>query len=169
MAPEDIHRLRAAVGWLELENGAEALAELDTISEAAQQHPDVLETRWLALAKVQRWEAAVKVARAMIIADPKRPVAWLHHAYALRRAPGGGVLAAFNALKPVADHFPGEATIPYKLACYTCQMQRDARETMDWLAAAMKAGDAKTILKMALNDPDLLPLREQISRLKTKA
>ena len=164
----DLQFLRAAVGWLELGNAAEALVELDQLSEPLQSHPDVLETRWLALAQNQRWDAAAKVGRALIAAAPDRAVGWLHHAYALRRATGGGLLAAFNALAPVAGKFPKEATIPYNLACYTCQMQRDAAETLDWLQKAITAGKRKEILARAMEDPDLEPLRAEIAKLSPK-
>jgi predicted Zn-dependent protease len=161
----DLHHLKAAVGWLELGNPAEALVELDALSERFQDHVDVLEARWLALAQLQRWEAAAKVGRALIAAAPERPVGWLHHAYALRRASTGGLLAAFNALSPVAAKFPKDSTIPYNLACYTCQMQRDATETLAWLQQAIAAGERKEIIAMALKDPDLEPLRAEIEKL----
>ena len=164
----DLHHLKAAVGWLELGNPAESLAELDAMSVQFQDHVDVLEARWLALAQLQRWEAAAKVARALIAAAPERPVGWLHHAYALRRASTGGLLAAFNALSPVAAKFPKESTIPYNLACYTCQMHRDASETMAWLRQAIAAGERKEIIAMALKDPDLEPLRAEIEKLAKK-
>jgi TPR repeat protein len=83
----------------------------------------------------------------------------------LRRAPNGGLLAAFNALAPVASKFPSEPTIPYNLACYTCQMQRDPQEALSWLEQAMRAGQRSEILKMALADPDLKPLRSEIAAL----
>ncbi|HTD65215.1 MAG TPA: tetratricopeptide repeat protein [Candidatus Limnocylindria bacterium] len=165
LPPSDIHCLKAAVGWLELGDAAEALGELDQMTAASQSHPDVLEARWLALARNQRWDAAAKVARALIAAVPERPVGWLHHAYALRRATGGGVLAAFNALSPVAGKFPNEPIIHYNLACYTCQMQRDAAESIAWLQQAIVAGERKEILAMAIKDPDLEPLREEIKKL----
>ena len=164
----DLHHLKAAVGWLELGLPAEALVELDAMSEALQQHVDVLEARWLALARLQRWEAAATTGRALIAADPERPVGWLHHAYALRRATNGGLLAAFNALSPVAGKFPKEPTIPYNLACYTCQMQRDATETIAWLQQAISAGERKAIIAMALKDPDLEPLRAEIQKLTAR-
>jgi len=161
----DLHHLKAAVGWLELGNAAEALAEIENISEAMQSHVDVLEARWLVLARLLRWEAAAKVGRALIASAPDHAAGWLHHAYALRRAPNGGLLAAFNALAPIAARFPKEATIPYNLACYTCQMQREASETMKWLEQAMAAGDRKEILTMAMKDPDFEPLRAEIAKL----
>src|SRR5438128_1225897 len=70
----DLHRLKAAVGWLELGNAAEALKELDDMSFASQEHSDVLEARWLALARLLRWEAAAKVGRKLIAAAPERSV-----------------------------------------------------------------------------------------------
>ncbi len=161
----DLHHLKAAVGWLELGNPGESLVELDAMSEQFQDHVDVLEARWLALAQLQRWEAAAKIGRALIAAAPERPVGWLHHAYALRRASTGGLLAAFNALSPVAGKFPKESTIPYNLACYTCQMHRDASESMAWLQQAIAAGERKEIIAMALKDPDLEPLRAEIEKL----
>ena len=164
----DLHHLKAAVGWLELGNPGESLAELDAMAETFQHHVDVLETRWLALAQLQRWEAAARIGRALIAAAPERPIGWLHHAYALRRSATGGLLAAFNALFPVAEKFPKESTIPYNLACYTCQMQRDASETLTWLKQAMAAGERKEIIAMALKDPDLEPLRAEIQKLAGK-
>ena len=161
----DLHRLKAAVGWLELGNAIEALHELDDMRASSMKHPDVLEARWLALARLLRWEAAAKIGRALIAAAPDRSAGWLHHSYALRRAPNGGLQAAFNALAPVAGQFPNEAIIPYNLACYTCQMQRETSETMNWLKQAMAAGNRKEILAMAMKDPDLEPLRAEIAQL----
>lgn len=166
--PRDLHCLRAAVGWLELGNAVEALVELDAISQAMQLQAHVLETRWLALARLERWALAAQVGRALIGAAPDSPTSWLNHAYALRRSPKGGLLAAFNALAPAAKQFPKESTIPYNLACYSCQMQRDAAETMSWLREALTIGGRKRLLAMALKDPDLEPLRSEIARLAKK-
>jgi predicted Zn-dependent protease len=161
----DAHHLAAAIGWLELGRADEALKELDRIDPALQRHADVLEARWMILASQKSWDAAAQVGRTLIAADPERPSAWLHHAYALRRASDGGLIAAFNALSPVADKFPGESTIPYNLACYTCQLNRDATETLDWLKRAVATGDRKDIFAMALSDPDLAPLHDVIAKL----
>ena len=162
----DLHHLKAAVGWLELGNATEALVELDLMNPALQNHPDVLEARWLALAETKVWEMAVDVARKLITAAPHRALGWLHHSYALRRARDGGLLAAFNALVPIAARFPEEATIPYNLACYCCQLQRDPAETMRWLQQAIAVGGRKDILAMALQDPDLEPLHAEMQKLK---
>lgn len=164
----DMHHLRAAVGWLELGNAAESLAELNLMELASQAHPNALETRWLALARQENWDAAVPVAQALIMAAPDRAAGWLHHAYALRRTSDGGVLAAFHALSPAAAKFPQEPTIPYNLACYTCQLRRETKETLAWLRRAIKAGRRDEILAMALADPDLEPVRGEIVKLKLR-
>ena len=169
MPAPDVHHLRAAVGWLELGNAHETLVELEKLDASRQLHPGVLETRWLALAQLQRWEPAADTARALVVAAPEQAVGWLHRSYALRRVRGGGLQAAFDALRPVAEKFPEEATIPYNLACYTCQLHHDPAETFAWLEKAVAAGEREEILRMALNDPDLEPLHAEIARLPKRA
>jgi hypothetical protein len=44
-------------------------------------------------------------------------------------------------------------------------MQRDTTETLSWLEQALKAGERKEILAMAMKDPDLEPLRAEIATL----
>ena len=87
LEPPDLHYLNAAIGWLALGSRADALAELDQISPEQQQDPDVLEVRWEILAKEKQWDAALDVARKLLSHAPERASSWLHHAYALRRAP----------------------------------------------------------------------------------
>ena len=161
LPPSDARHLTAALGWLELGCPRDALAELENISTAQQSHPDVLEMRWAIHADAKDWEAALPVARALAQAAPDRASGWLHQAYALRRVAAGGLQAAFDLLRPAADQFPDDPLIAYNLACYTCQLQQPDT-AMKWLArASLKAGKT-SILRMALEDPDLLPLREQI-------
>ena len=169
MPAPDVHHLRAAVGWLELGSAHETLVELEKLDASRQLHPSVLETRWLALAQLQRWEPAADTARALIAAAPERAVGWLHRSYALRRVRGGGLQAAYDALLPVAHQFPREPTIPYNLACYTCQLQRDSAETFAWLEKAVVAGEGEEIFRMALSDPDLAPLHAQIAQRAKRA
>lgn len=165
LSPSDAHQARAAVGWFELGNADEALAELDQLSPEGQANADVLEIRWLALTQRKNWDAAAEVGAKLIATAPELASSWLHYSYALRRATGGGLPAAFAALSSVADKFPEESTIHYNLACYTCQMQRKTEETLTWLRRAMKSGECKAILAMALKDPDLQPLRVVIGGL----
>jgi tetratricopeptide (TPR) repeat protein len=162
--PPDSHRLNAALGWLGLGLREDAKAELDGISRVNQNHPDVLEARWAILAGEQKWDAALEVARKLLSQAPERANGWLHHAYALRRAPGGGLEKAWEALKPAMEKFPEEPIIPYNLSCYACQM-RQLEEARVWLKRALNIGGKEKIKQMALADADLEPLWEEIPQL----
>jgi predicted Zn-dependent protease len=158
----DSFYVSAAQGWLELGNAAEARAELEHISAASQEHPRVLQLRWMLSANAEDWPAALETARALLRVAPEFPEAWLHHAYALRRAPGGGLQAAWEALSPALEKFTAEATIPYNLACYACQLgQLEAARVLCRRALAT-AGDREDMKTMALRDPDLQPLWPEI-------
>src|SRR5436189_6057198 len=86
LAPPASHHVMAAIGWMELGDLSEALAELDKLDPTIQQHLEVLEVRWSILAAQRDWDTAAKIGRALIAADPERPSGWLHHSYALRPA-----------------------------------------------------------------------------------
>lgn len=149
---------------MELGLGKEAEAELDLVSAENRQHPDVLETRWAIHAGERQWEAALDVARKLLSQAPERADGWLHQAYALRRVRAGGLEKAWEALKPAAEKFPKEPIIPYNLSCYACQMAQ-LDEARVWLKRALKIGGRQHIKRMALADPDLEPLWEEIRRL----
>jgi Flp pilus assembly protein TadD len=164
LTPPDTFHISAAVGWLELGNVTESKAELERLASGLRDHPDVLEVRWLIHAQEKEWEDALAVARKLVDDEPKRASGWLHRAYALRRVKSGGLQAAWDALRPAFEKFPDEATIPYNLACYACQMQR-LDEARDWLQCAVKVGGKEKIKQMALKDDDLQPLWKEIKRL----
>jgi tetratricopeptide (TPR) repeat protein len=164
LEPPDTHYFFAAIGWLELGNLAEAQAELAQISPAQQEHPDVLEVRWLVSAEQKHWEEGLQIAQALLRRAPKRSSGWLHQAYALRRVPEGGLQKAWEALLPASDKFPKEPTIPFNLSCYACQLQQlDAAR--DWLKRAVAVGGKEKIKLMALKDADLEPLWDEIRQL----
>src|SRR5262245_17746125 len=164
LEPPDIHFVSAAVGWLELGAIAESKAELALVRLELQKHPDVLEVHWRIAAEEKAWDTALRVARDLLQAEPDRTSGWLHQAYALRRAPGGGLKQAWEALLPAFPKFPQEPTIPYNLSCYACQMN-DLDAARVWLKRAVAAGDKERIREMALLDPDLEPLWEEIKNL----
>jgi hypothetical protein len=64
----------------------------------------------------------------------------------------------------VARKFPAVSTIPYNLACYACQLG-NLPEARQWLAKAIEISDAKDIKAMALSDPDLQPMWDEIKKL----
>ena len=164
LEPPDIHYFFAAIGWLELGNLTESKAELAQISPSQQEHPDVLEVRWLVSAEQNHWEEGLHVAQALVRRAPKRSSGWLHQAYALRRIPNGSVQKAWEALLPAFDKFPKEPTIPFNLSCYACQL-RQLDAARDWLKRALAVGGKDRIKQMALNDSDLKPLWDEIRQL----
>jgi len=164
LEPPDTHYVSAAIGWLELGVPSEAEAELAHVSAARQNHPDILEVRWVILAQTRRWDASLKVAQALQHRAPNRSSGWLHQAYSLRRMSDEGVKQAWNVLLPAYSKFPREPTIPYNLSCYACQMHQ-FDEARAWLRRAIKIGDRAKIKQMALDDPDLQPLWDEIKKL----
>ena len=164
LEPPDLFFASAANGWLELGNAAEAKAELAGVSAANRNHPDVLEMRWAICAHEAQWTEALQIARELLLHAPDRSSGWLHQAYALRRVPEGSVKKAWTALLPAFDKFPSESIIPYNLSCYACQMQQlDAARV--WLKRAAVIGGKERIKRMALNDPDLKTLWQEIKEL----
>ena len=157
LEPPDCHFLSAAVGWLELGNPAEAENELRQVSPANQDAAEVLVVHWFIQERQGAWERAREVAQRMRQAHPGNAFGHIHYAYALRRAPGGGLEAAWHALEPAVDLFPKEPIIPYNLACYAAQLDRKD-QAWDWLQKAMAVGDKTLLRKMALADEDLKSL-----------
>ena len=161
----DVHLVRAAEGWLELNLPNEAEAELAQLSPAAQTHPLVLQALWQLHAHQHRWALAHTVAKLLVQTFPGDVNGWVHRAYAARRMAGGGLQAAWDALRPAVEFFHQETIVPYNLACYACQMGNlDAAR--HWLGRAReiaaKEKSREAIKQMALADPDLAPLREEI-------
>jgi Flp pilus assembly protein TadD len=160
-----IHQINSILGWLELNDPKEARVELEQLPEELRQTPELLEVRWLVDASDLDWDKALETAKALLRAAPDSPEGWLHQAYALRRASSGGLDAARAALEPAAPMFPDEPTIPYNLACYTCQLGR-LDEARELLKASILKGGARAIKEMALKDPDLEALWKEIRALK---
>ena len=168
LEPPDSFHFKAAEGWLGLGNPFEANEELEKITPQLRVHPGVLDLRWRIYAEEEKWEACVDIARALIKLAPERPAGWVHLAYALRRAKGGGLQVAWDALLPVAEKFPALTIIPFNLACYAAQLNR-LDGARDWLRKAFeigrKTGHFDEIRLMALDDPDLQPLWKHIGEL----
>lgn len=157
----ETHYVLAAVGWVELGNLAEAKAELAQIDPAFQNHPDVLEVRWLIAAEEKQWDQGLLFAHALLESAPERASGWLHQAYALRRVTGGGIQKAWEALLPAFEKFPGAEIIAYNLSCYACQMQQLDTARL-WLKRSLSIGDKERIIQRALEDVDLAPLWQEI-------
>ena len=164
LSPPETHFLSAAAGWYELGNITEAKAELERISPALREHPDVLELRWLVHAQEKNWEQGLAVAEKLVEIAPERSSGWLHRAYALRRVQRGGLQTAWDALLPAFEKFPKEPTISYNLSCYACQMQQ-LEAARVWFKRAAIIGGKSRMKHMALDDPDLEALWGEIKTL----
>jgi len=165
LQPPDSHYFRSATGWLEQGNTREAHAELEKITRRLRAHPDVLDLRWQIYAAAKNWDAGVVVAEAVVEQAPDRVAGWLHRAHALRLATGGGLKAAWDALRPAFEKFPDVELIPFNLACYACQMGL-LPEARHWLKKSLEiaenTGTLDRLRTRALDDPDLKLLWNEI-------
>jgi Flp pilus assembly protein TadD len=160
LEPPDSHRLRAAEGWLELGNPAEAARELEGLSASGRQHPHTLEVHWRLCAARREWEQAVAVAGNLVSASPDEVTGYVHRSYALHEL--RRTAEARAGLLPLAERFPEFSVIPYNLACYACQLG-DLAEARRWLAKAFKLRNREELQRLALADPDLKPLWREIA------
>lgn len=162
IGPPDSHHLLAALGWLELGLPAEAGEEIARITSENLEHPDVLEVRWEICAAGRRWDTGLQLAERLLEVAPERSSGWIHRAYAMRRAAGGGLERAWEALRPAVEKFPDVFVIPYNLACYAAQLGR-LEDAWGWLQKAVAAGAQREQLRaMALVDSDLEALWPRI-------
>ncbi len=164
LEPPHTHHLNAAQGWLLFGKPGEAAVELDRIEPAMRAHPDVLEVRYEIHALRHDWAGCFAITQQVLLQVPERAFGWIHGAYAVRRMPGGGLAAAFEALIPAATMCPQEPVVFFNLACYACQLGR-LDEAIGWLRQAVKASSRTRIIEMARNDDDLEPLRGRLAEL----
>ena len=156
--PDHFH-VNAAQGWLGLGNPVEALAELDRIAPALQDHGAVLELRFIALANAKRFAPALALAERQIAAAPDEPQGWINR---------GNVLfwlaryaEAHRSVTGVLERFPDQWTLRYNLACYCIKLER-LDEAKEWYEAAAKTAAAAELTSLALNDPDLDELKDWV-------
>src|SRR5215813_3739694 len=81
LQPPDSLHVQAAQGWLELGSPVESNAELEKVTPELHRHPDVLKIRWEIHAAEHQWEAALKVAEALIELEPEEALGWVHKSY----------------------------------------------------------------------------------------
>lgn len=157
--------LDAAEGWLGLANWKEAELELAQVHESLRSHPEVLQVRYLVESEAKRWEACVEIATELVKETPEDSFGWINRSYALRRAPGGGVQAAYDALRPAAERLKDLEPVTFNLACYACQLGK-LDEARNWLKKCFaeanhhRRGNRRRM--EALAEPDLEPLWPEI-------
>jgi tetratricopeptide (TPR) repeat protein len=158
----DRWHLRAAEGWLGLGSWRDAQQELEAIPAAKRRQPETLEVQWEITAAAKDWNAALEIAAITIQLAPDDVAGWIHRSYSLhelKRTP-----EARDNLLRVVDKFPDNPTLRYNLACYECQLGR-LDQAWTWLRKALRLGNVGGLLKMALEDIDLVPLHSRCQRL----
>lgn len=158
----DRHFVNAALGWLDLRVAEEARAELQQVLPVNACHPEVLEVWWRVHAAGRHWDEALRVAEMELQTAPDRMSGWVDRSYSLHEL--RRTQEAREALLPAVKIFPKASLIPYNLACYACQLGNPT-EAHQWLRKAIARGERNEIKQLALNDPDLATLREEIRKL----
>ena len=148
-------RLSHVRGYLELGMVKEAKAELDAVPESEARQPEVVAMRVGLLQATEQWRPLRAYARDLVTAEPGECGWWIIWAYATRRA--SSVKAAQKVLREAAELHPQDATIQFNLGCYACQLG-DLVEAKARVVRAVAIDSS--FLKNAMDDPDLLPLRE---------
>ena len=124
--------------------------------------PDVLVVRVAIYEAAKKWEYAAEIAKAISEFAPESPFGFIHQAYSLHELKR--TQEAWNVLLPVVDKFPKEYIMRYNLACYACQLG-NLKEARDWLKKAIDMAGTNEVKLMALDDPDLEPLWEEIGKI----
>jgi hypothetical protein len=119
----------------------------------------------LVYSEAKKWKECVDIAQALVELMPGESFGWINRSFALRRAPGGSVQAAYDALLPAADRLKDLEQVTFNLACYSCQLGR-IKEGREWFARCLVEANRRGRMNQrrleALQEPDLKPLWQQI-------
>jgi predicted Zn-dependent protease len=159
---EDEHHLRAAQGWIELQNHVEAYHELEKICPSHRDVPEVLELRWQIYTLAGRHDAALPVAVKLVKVAPDRYAGYIWHSHSLNEL--GRTQEAIDVLVPACKKFPQLGIIPLHIASYYADLKQ-LHEAKVWLQCAFSSPEADKVKLKALDDPKLKELWEQIGSL----
>ncbi|MBI4657417.1 MAG: tetratricopeptide repeat protein [Verrucomicrobia bacterium] len=155
-------QVAAAQEFLKAGNHAGARQIVEQLAAEDLQHADVLEIRWELAAQDGNWELALELAKALGRLAPENEFAWMWQACSLNEL--NRTEEALDTLVLAFEKFPQSPTIPYNLACCSCRLKR-LEDGWRWLTKAIEIGGRAEIKLMALDDPDLLPLLDQVCAL----
>lgn len=149
--------LLAAQGYCELEMFGDALAEIQSLPQEAQEHPMVLEMRLVILMQAKRWEEALETSRQLYAVKPEGDSGYIHAAFCLHEL--GRTDEARTVLLSGPESLHTDATYHYNLACYECILGNVdlARAHLDRSVQLDKKFQA-----YAKTDPDLEALRKAV-------
>ena len=137
----------------------EANEEIENLAPELKTSSAVLGVRLEIYRAAEKWSLMEVVARELWKRHPDEPVYWNDLAWAVRRA--DSIKAAQKILLDAVERFPGDALTHFNLGCYSCQLG-DIELAKTRVGKAIQL-DAKFKL-LALDDPDLEPLWEEIQR-----
>jgi predicted Zn-dependent protease len=143
-------------------NHSEARAILVSLNEESRAHPDVMEATLETHAQAQEWDAALAVAKSLCDQVPDSEFAWMYHACSLNELKR--TAEAFDVLCLAAEKLPTVPIIPYNLACLACKLGR-LKDASHWIRRASQVGGRAEVKLMALSDPDLAPLLDEVCSL----
>ena len=142
--------LTETVGYLELGMLQDAWDALEEIPAEERHLPAVLQVRLEIYCRMEKYEGMATIAEHLTKVIPEDSQNWISLAYAQRRYLD--LQTAEKTLLEAQERFPEEATIPFNLACYACQLGGldEAREEL-----AKAVGMEPAFKKTALEDEDL--------------
>lgn len=148
--------LSAASGWIGLGDLASARAELKQLSATAQNHPQACMVQSEYYFASNEWDRLALLSDQLVLKFPAYEQLWINRSYALHELKR--TREAFDALLPAVEKFPEVWLLRYNLACYCAQLSLK-EEAVKWLLRAVTLGSKKEVKAMALEDPDLEPIR----------
>jgi predicted Zn-dependent protease len=154
--------IQAAQECLKKGDHAGAEQALGQLGSESLDHPDALEIRWELAAHAENWDSALALSKALCQLTPESEYAWLGQACSLHEL--GRKQEAFDILVAAFQKLPKSPMIAYNLACGACRLKRHD-EAWQWLTKAIEIGGRAEVKLMALDDPDLAPLLDQICAL----
>ena len=154
--------LSAASGWIGLGDFDSARDEMNGLSAAAKKHSQALLVQSEYHFAAEEWDLLLPLADEMVRQFPEHDCLWINRSYALHELKR--TQEAFDALLLATEKFSKVWLIRYNLACYCAQLG-NKEEAMRWLLRAVRLADKKEVMAMALDDPDLAPLRDAIREL----
>lgn len=153
----DVSRLRAAQGWFELGNLAEANDELMRMSDASRDHPEVLKLRCQIYAKAREWAVCLELSKAIQKLTPTDPFGLLHAAESLRHLSRDR--EAFEVLLPGLVWFPEHVEVLLRLAECAGRLGWE-KESKELLSQALACQGGRSARRRALKDQELSALGE---------
>jgi Flp pilus assembly protein TadD len=139
------------------DDAAQALEEIEPEDKTRN---EVLYARVDIYVAAKKWHLAAAVASHLVKTDPQNPAAWINLAYAVRRAEN--IQAAEAVLLKARALHPKSAPIAFNLACYA-SVVGNMEEAKARLQHAIDLDN--DIRRLALDDEDLRPLWDWISRI----